>query len=186
MSLTTREKAEHLATFRYLHVFYMETLARWVPATPEMEVKVLFGRHIWDFAQHADLLGKRAYELRAPLHFTLPPTASYTAILEELAACASTEEKLHAVYEVALPHLAQRLRRYVEATDTLQDEPSVRVVERILQDYERMRREFETLMAELPNLRLQDQTRLRELARREAAETEIVASPALATAGGAG
>ena len=54
MGLILREKAEYLATFRWLEVFLMETLARWVPTTPELEVKVLMGRHIWDAAQHAD------------------------------------------------------------------------------------------------------------------------------------
>ena len=41
MGLILREKAEHLATFRWPEVFLMETHSRWVPATPEMEVKVL-------------------------------------------------------------------------------------------------------------------------------------------------
>ena len=50
MALILREKAEYLATLRWLEVFLMETLARWVPTTPEMEVKVLFGRHLWDAA----------------------------------------------------------------------------------------------------------------------------------------
>ena len=40
-------------------VALMEIAAAWTPTTPEMEVKVLLGRHIWDFAQHADALGKR-------------------------------------------------------------------------------------------------------------------------------
>ena len=48
-----------LATFRYVAVFLMETAARWTPLTPELEVKLLFGRHLWEFAQHADMLGQR-------------------------------------------------------------------------------------------------------------------------------
>ena len=71
MSLSVQDRAEYVATFRFIQVFLMETLARWVPQTPEMEVKVLFGRHIWDLAQQADGLGKRGYELRAPLAFIM-------------------------------------------------------------------------------------------------------------------
>lgn len=80
MGLILREKAEHLGTFRWLEVFLMETLARWVPTTPEMEVKILMGRHIWDAAQHADALGKRTFELRAPLHYTLTPLSPISSL----------------------------------------------------------------------------------------------------------
>ena len=48
MTLTVKQRAETIGTFRYIHVQMMETLARWTPTTPEMEVKVLFGRDIWE------------------------------------------------------------------------------------------------------------------------------------------
>src|SRR5216110_248531 len=103
MGLILREKAEHLATFRWLEVFLMETLARWVPTTPEMEVKVLMGRHLWDFAQHADWLGKRAFELRAPLHYNLPPSPEFTQWLNDVAGNQATQDRLASFYEGALP-----------------------------------------------------------------------------------
>ncbi|KPK05001.1 MAG: hypothetical protein AMS20_07585, partial [Gemmatimonas sp. SG8_28] len=59
MTMSVRERADWIATFRFISVNLMETLARWVPNTPEMEVKLLFGRHLWEFAQHADAFGKR-------------------------------------------------------------------------------------------------------------------------------
>jgi len=90
MGLIVREKAEYLATFRWMEVFLMEMLARWVPTTPEMEVKVLMGRHIWDAAQHADALGKRTFELRAPLHYTLAPLPAYVDKMNELASIEDT------------------------------------------------------------------------------------------------
>ena len=43
MTLTVKEKAEYLGVFRWMEVFLMETLASWVPTTPEMEIKVLSG-----------------------------------------------------------------------------------------------------------------------------------------------
>ena len=57
MSVTDIGRA--IATFRFVSVQLMETVAAWTPTTPEMEVKVLLGRHIWDFAQQADALGNR-------------------------------------------------------------------------------------------------------------------------------
>jgi hypothetical protein len=43
----SRDRADTIATFRWVSVHLMEMLARWVPSTPELEVKILFGRHIW-------------------------------------------------------------------------------------------------------------------------------------------
>src|SRR6516165_7743127 len=102
MSLSVQQRAESLATFRFIHVFLMETLARWVPSTPEMEVKVIFGRHIWDLAQQADALGKRTYELRAPLQFSLRPKEEYINFLEDFARINSTPKKIHGFYDVIL------------------------------------------------------------------------------------
>src|SRR5258706_1771866 len=113
MGLILREKAEYLATFRWLEVFLMETLSRWVPATPEMEVKVLMGRHIWDAAQHADALGKRTFELRASLHYTLAPLAPYLDLLNELAAVPDTSGPMQLIYVVLPPAFTDRDPDYI-------------------------------------------------------------------------
>jgi hypothetical protein len=175
MSLSVQDRAEYVATFRFIQVFLMETLARWVPQTPEMEVKVLFGRHIWDLAQQADGLGKRGYELRAPLQFSLRPVESYVDILEEFARTETTSQKIHGFYDVILPGLSARYQNYLELTDRLQDEPTVRVVERILDEFKRMIGESEALRKELPQLRLTDKDWPARLAKREASESNIVA-----------
>src|SRR5262245_2806833 len=52
--LSVKERGHFVATMRSAHVSLMETMAAWVPTTPEMEVKLLLGEHIWDMAQHAD------------------------------------------------------------------------------------------------------------------------------------
>jgi hypothetical protein len=174
MSLSVQNRAEFVATFRFIQVFLMETLARWVPQTPEMEVKVLFGRHIWDLAQQADGLGKRVYELRAPLQFSLRPVEGYVAILEEFARTETTPQKLRGFYDVILPGLAARYRNYLERTDRLLDEPTVRVVQRILDEIQRMIKEADALRTELPQLRLTDKNWPARLAKLEASEPNIV------------
>ena len=138
MTLTIRDKADTLATFRFVSVHLMETLARWVPTTPELEIKTLFGRHIWDLAQHADLLGKRTFELRAALHYSRRPTGDYLAELERLSAATATADRIGNMYDVLLPDLAARYDRYVREADPLLDEPSVRVIDRIVADYPRL------------------------------------------------
>lgn len=153
MSLTVRQRAEWIATFRYSEVFLMETLARWTPTTPEMEVKVLFGRHIWETAQHADALGKRTYEQRAPMHFTQAPDDQFSAWLDEMATVEGAGDRLAAMYDVTIPALVNLYQRYLDLTDHLLDAPSVKVIDRILWGVEKMKKEVEDLREKLPGLR---------------------------------
>lgn len=131
----------------------METLAAWVPTTPEMEVKILFGRHLWLLAQQADKLGRRTRELRAPLHFSRPPAAGYAMALEALAATRQTVSRLEGLYAIALPSLGNEYGRYLAQTDRLIDEPTVVILEDALRDIERMRGESIHLLDEFPALR---------------------------------
>ena len=174
MGLILREKAEYLGTFRWLEVFLMETLARWVPITPEMEVKVLMGRHIWDAAQHADALGKRTFELRAPLHYTLTPLSPYLEFMNEIASVEDTPGRIQAIYDALLPALTARYQEYVKGSDSLLDEPSFRVIHQILSDYARMRQESDALREELKETLVFDHTRAEEWRRKEAEIRAIV------------
>jgi hypothetical protein len=147
-----KEKADYVGTLRALNVYLMEMVARWTPSTPELEVKVLFGRHLWDFAQHADMLGKRAFELRAPLHHSVPPGEDYRKWLQKITDITDTPGRVAALYEVVLPAIAARHQEYLRHTDPLQDEPTVRILQRIAQDHPRMMDEHKALLQELPNL----------------------------------
>jgi hypothetical protein len=149
MGMNVGERARCIATFRFIEVRLMETAAAWTPTTPEMEVKVLLGRHIWDFAQHADALGKRVFELRLPLQHSQPPAATYAALIEDLARIDGTAERLSALYDAVLPGLDQRYDRYVSQVDPVLDAPSLLIVERIRQDLERQRGEAAQLRSQL-------------------------------------
>jgi hypothetical protein len=176
MTSIIRSRADRLATFRSISVQLMELLARWVPTTPEMEAKVLFGRHVWDFAQHADMLGKRTFELRAPLHYTLPPAADYQRLLTEVAAATATNERIALLYRGFLPGLARRYGDYLETADPLLDEPSVRIIERICTDLARLLKEGRELTADFPQFGQADRVHIVELTNREMTVRTIVAS----------
>ncbi len=175
MILTVKERGQFVATMRYVQVWLMETLAAWVPTTPEMEVKLLFGEHIWDVAQHADALGKRTFELRLPLQHSVRPVDSYVDFLTELATIRPTPQRLALVYDVLLQGLAARYRRYLDETDALSDAPTVRILERHLSDTGRMVEASRTLRQELPPLQLGDQGWVEVLRRREAAIDRLLA-----------
>jgi hypothetical protein len=174
MSLTVQERGLCVATFRAVNVKLMEMLAQWIPTTPEMEVKLLLGTHVWDAAQHADAFGRRTHELRLPLQHSVPPEPDYARLLDEIAGAAATERKIAAMYDALLPRLDARLREYLAATDRVMDGPTVRIVETVLHDHERMQKECRELREALPAARASDPTFAEELARREAAIPRIV------------
>jgi hypothetical protein len=149
MMTSVIERCRAVATFRSVSVRLMETLARWTPTTPEMEAKVMFGRHIWIFAQHADRLGKRTFELRQAEHYTLPPAAPYAALLDEVGGHELTEARVSALYDGVLPGLAARYRAYIANTDPILDAPSIAIVEHILPELEGLGRDAAALQREL-------------------------------------
>lgn len=149
MTANVNDRCRAIATFRHVSITIMETIARWTPTTPEMEAKVMFGRHIWDFAQHADALGKRTFELRQPEHYTLRPADEYDSFLQETSRIQGTAERVSAIYDAVLPGLLERYRTYVKASDPILDQPSLVIIERIVRDLERQLSEAAALRREL-------------------------------------
>jgi hypothetical protein len=174
MYLNVKERGDHVATFRWIEVHLMEMLAGWVPTTPELEVKLVFGAHIWEAAQHADALGRRANELRLPLHDSLEPARPYVELLAEVRKVEDTAKRVAAFYDCILPGMGQRLRRYLERVDTLLDGPTARIIDRILGDTARMVSESRELREEVPAVKVGDQKWLDALRDRDARLGDIV------------
>jgi hypothetical protein len=152
MSLSVRERGETVATLRWIHVRLMETIAGWIPATPEMEIKLAFGTHVWDLAQHADALGKRTYELRMPLQHSLAPSEAYQGWLAEFARITDSSERVAGFYDAVLPALERRYADYLERTDGLLDAPTVRILRHLGAEQARIIGEGEQLRRQLPQL----------------------------------
>lgn len=148
MPMTVSDRAKAIGMFRWIEVRLMELAAAWTPTTPEMEVKVMFGRHIFDFAQHADALGKRTFELRQPMHYTVRPD-DVAAVIDREAAAVATAERIDALYDKLLPLVEKRYREYLADTDPILDEPSIIIIERILQDVARHRGDARNVRAEV-------------------------------------
>jgi len=174
MQLNVRQRGDHVATFRWIEVRLMETLARWVPTTPETEVKLTLGSHIWDVAQHADSLGRRTHELRLPPQHSLEPSAAYVGLLGDVAASTQSDRRVAAFYDCMLAGLARRYRDYVARVDPLLDGPTLRIVEHILVDIARMKTEGQALRDEVPGVASTDAAWLEGLRRREAELADIV------------
>ena len=178
MILSVKERGQFVATMRHINVWLMETLAGWVPTTPEMEVKLQFGEHLWDAAQHADAFGKRTAELRMPLQHSLLPAGDYIEFLDAVSRIEPTPQRLAAIYDVLLPTLSMHYRRFLEQTDALADAPTVRIIERHLSDIDRMLRSNRDMCSEIPDLTLNDQSWIDTLRTQEAQQGPVASSDA--------
>lgn len=161
IKLNVKQRANTVGTLRFVCIFLMETLARWIPTTPEMEVKMLLSRQVWRMAQQADRLGRRARELRAPLHYSRPPRQDFLAALKQLAAASDTIDRIDAFHDVALPALAAAYKSYLAETDRLTDEPTVIICEQSLTEIDTMRRERNEWASEIPKARATDSPALK-------------------------
>jgi hypothetical protein len=177
MILTVKERGQFVATSRYVQVWLMETLGGWVPTTPEMEVKLLFGEQIWDAAQHADALGKRTAELRMPIQHSETPAAEYVIFLQQLRDLKATAQRLAVIYDILLPGLAVRDEHYLGQTDSLADAPTVRILEHHQIDVKRMLQANLTLRNELTGLPGADASWTKEMQLKEASFQTLIATP---------
>ena len=182
-SLSVKRRAEAVGTLRFVSVFLMETLAAWVPSTPEMEVKVLFGRHLWRMAQQADALGLRTRELRAPLHHSVAPTQDCLLALRAAAAVTTTNGRIEAFYQILLGALLQAYGDYLDRTDRLIDEPTVVICEAVLRDIDVMRAERSQVIAEFPSLKPDSSGELEHLRAAFAGPAAILPNEAVVDAG---
>ena len=153
----------------------METLAQWTPSSPEMEVKLMLGEHIWEVAQHADAFGKRTRELRLPLHHSIRPVEPYAELLADIRGEKDTARRLCSFYDVLLPGLAARYRSYLDQTDTLMDEPTVRILQHTQEIQFRMIERCRALRAEFPALGSVDSDWVQAMTKREALIPTLVA-----------
>jgi hypothetical protein len=174
IKLNVKQRAAAVGTLRFVCVSLMETLSRWLPSTPEMEVKMLLARHVWRMAQQADRLGRRARELRAPLHYSRKPQAAFADALKQLALISDTTDRVDAFHAVALPALAQHYRAYLAETDKVTDEPTTMICDQALQEIATMIEERTSWGDEIPPSRAQDSDALRKLKQAFAAAKEMV------------
>src|SRR3954462_7633508 len=108
----------------------MRILGGWIALTPEVDVKLLFGRHVWDCAQHADLWGRRLPELRAKAQESEPAGPEGVAafdLIETAEAPAQTVERVVAIYRVMKPHLATVYERHLAIANPVYEPPTRRI-----------------------------------------------------------
>jgi hypothetical protein len=134
------DSARRIRHYRYAEERMLRALGGWIALTPELPAKLLFGRHVWDCAQHADLWGKRLPELRAPAQQSEPANdrvVKFADLLESAEGPRETVERVAGVYRVLKPHLVTVYARHLAHANPVYEPPTRRILERCIEEERR-------------------------------------------------
>ena len=146
--LLVKSNAQALAAFRYLERETFRLLGGWMAITPEWDVKLATGKHVWEGAQHAERLGRRLVELRAPARGTRVP-AALRDLVQAADRSTDTLDRLVAVYRVVKPYLATAYAELASRTSAVADAPTVDLLADLSPRVERQIRWGESWIGEL-------------------------------------
>jgi uncharacterized ferritin-like protein (DUF455 family) len=143
-----KEMAQRLGAFRYLERECFRLLAGWMAVVPEWDVKLAFGKHVWEGAQHTERLGQRMVELRLPVRASRVPFI-LVSLIDLADRSTDTLQRLIAVYRVIKPLLATSYAELVNRTSAVSDAPTVDLLGELLARLERQIRWGESWIGEL-------------------------------------
>ena len=133
------ESARRVGNYKWIEMRLFEVLGGWVATVPELDVKMVLGRHTYHHAWHAELWHKRLPELREmnPDRLTQPANDAFVTFMDavrEPEAPEHTIEKLVGVYRVLIPHKVAAYTYHLNNTSTITDAPTIRSLGFILKD----------------------------------------------------
>lgn len=136
---TVEDSARRVGNYKWAEMRLFEALGGWVATVPELDVKLVLGRHTYHHAWHAELWHKRLPELREmnPERLTVPPNDAFVTFMDairEPEAPELTIEKLVGVYRVLIPRLIAVYTYHLNGTSRITDAPTIRSLKFALQD----------------------------------------------------
>ena len=140
---SVEDTARRVGNYKWAEMRLFEVLGGWVATVPELDVKLVLGRHAWFHAEHAKRWDERLPELREMNRerLNVPPNPEFEAFMDavrEPEGAELTIEKLVGVYRVLIPRFIGVYTYHLNGTSRITDAPTIRSLGFILQD------EFET------------------------------------------
>ena len=151
---SVEETARRVGNYKWAETKLFEVLGGWVATVPELDVKMVLGRHTWFHAEHAKRWDERLPELREMNRerLNVPPNAEFEAFMNavrEPEAADTTIEKLVGVYRVLIPRFIGVYTYHLNGTSRITDAPTMRSLTFILQDEYETWRDGEMLLQSL-------------------------------------
>ncbi|MBI3416167.1 MAG: hypothetical protein HY043_12790 [Verrucomicrobia bacterium] len=136
---SVEENSRRLRRFFYFERRLMHALGAWTLSIPEFEVKLETGRHIFYHADAARLLRERLTEQEMRVKdIDAFRDAAIDRFIDELLSATNPAELLVGIHQVAGRALETAYRHHIDDTDPVTDPPTIRVLKRVLTDYEPM------------------------------------------------
>src|SRR5205814_2211591 len=133
------ENARRLRHYFYFERRLMQALGAWTLSIPEFEVKLETGRHIFYHGDAARLLRERLHEQEQRRgDIDEYRDADIDRFIEEMLSAWDAPEFLVGLHQVAGRALETTYRHHIDDTDPITDAPTIRLLRRILADYEPM------------------------------------------------
>jgi uncharacterized ferritin-like protein (DUF455 family) len=132
LGISVEEVGSRLGVFRGALARTTRLMAAWASDTPELEVKIMLGDHVYRDAVAVSALDDRLASLG--LRASDGAAEEYVRLSCALARTTDTLARLHGMYRVLKPRLGASLKAYLEATHPVADGPSVRALRAIVDD----------------------------------------------------
>ena len=171
---SVEESARRVGNYKWAEMCLFEALGGWVATVPELDVKMVLGRHTWFHAEHSKRWDDRLPELREMNRerLSVPPNQEFEQFIEairEPEAPDLTIEKLVGPYRVLIPRFIGAYTYHLNGTSSITDAPTMRALKFILQDEFDTWRDGEMLLQSLI-----DSSEKAERAARRQAELETL------------
>lgn len=124
-----------LNRYRFVEYELLRILAGWLPATADMDLKLVIGRLLWEDAQHVQHFYQRLREIQTPA-FRTPDDPALLQLMAEAAHAPSERELLAGLCRVIKPALLRAYRWHVAQTFANPDAPTLYALKHILIDEE--------------------------------------------------
>ena len=137
---SVEETARRVGNYKWAEMRLFEVLGGWVATVPELDVKLVLGRHTYHHAWHARALGQAAARVAgdepgaAERCRRTTSSSTFMDAVREPEAPEHTIEKLVGVYRVLIPRFIAVYTYHLNGTSRITDAPTIRSLTFILQD----------------------------------------------------
>ena len=135
-TLSVQRNLELLGRYQYLEIQMMELMGSWAYTIVDPEIKIGFGRQMYQDAVHADLLGKRIPELKGrSAHFhVIPPSDRIVRVIETVWKAEGDVKRMVGLHRVLKQALIAAYREHLALAEIPADEPTAYILRHIAEE----------------------------------------------------
>ena len=129
-TLTVQQNLQLLGKYRYLEIQMMELVGSWAYTMIQPEIKIAIGRHLYQDAVHADLIGKRIPELRgrSKQYQYIPPSEEFVKLVEKIWSADDELRRMVGLYRILKPAMIEALEKHLKHVELPADEPTAHIL----------------------------------------------------------